>query len=181
MELFLEKSDQTYDYSCLMWRCPQFYKDLIVAWGKKNIPDENLFIDPEDAGSSGREDDTHVTVKYGIHTKDPQDIQNLVSGFGTFLVEFGKVSKFEKQGKYDVIKIAVNGKKLRELNAKVSAELECTDTYKEYNPHVTIAYVKPGTCDHLLDKDMFQDLRVKATELIFSIAGVDNKVTIALQ
>lgn len=180
MEVFLEKSNGEYDFSCLMWYVPQFYKDLIIAWGKKNIPDSKLFVDPEDPNSSGREDETHVTIKYGIHSKDPADVENVTKGFGSFLVELGKVSKFEKAGKYDVIKLAVNGKKLRELNAKVSASLECTDTYKEYNPHITIAYVKPGSCDHLLDTDVFKDLKIKATELIFSIAGADNKVPIAL-
>jgi 2'-5' RNA ligase len=183
MTVFLEKTDGIYKYSCLMWAAPTFYKDLIISWGKTHIPDNLLYTDPEDP-SLGREDDQHVTVKYGIHTKDPTDVQEVVKDFGHFLIEFGEISKFSKKDLYDVIKISIDGKKLRKLNELVSAELECTDTYKEYNPHLTIAYVTPGSCDHLLGKYIFRDCAIKADQLLFSIANDEKpseKVTIDLK
>jgi 2'-5' RNA ligase len=180
MDLFLEKSTGDYKYSCLMWNLSGFYKDLTLAWGNKNIPDSVLCCDPDDP-SLGREDTPHVTLKYGIHSQDPRDIINLVNGFGSFLVDFGEISKFEKKGIYDVIKMAVDGKKLRRLNALVSSELKCTDSYKDYNPHITIAYVIPGSCDHLLGKYIFRDAVVKATQLVFSIPNEQKeKVLITL-
>jgi 2'-5' RNA ligase len=180
MDLFLEKEGGTYKFSCLMWNLSGFYKDLTIAWGNKNIPDSVLYNDPDD-DTLGREDCPHITLKYGIHSHDPKEVEKVISGFGGFLVEFGKISKFEKKGKYDVIKMEVEGRKLRELNALVSDNLECTDSYKDYNPHITVAYVIPGSCDHLLGKYIFRDSVVKATQLVFSIPNEEKeKVLITL-
>lgn len=181
MSLFLENTNGNYDFSCLMWDTPKFYADLIMSWSRTQIPDEVLYVDPEDP-SLGRENCIHLTVKYGIHTSDPSKVQSIVKDFGHFLVEFGEIEKFAKKGKYDVIKISVDGKKLRKLNALVSDELKCTDSYPEYQPHITIAYVTPGSCDHLLGKYIFRDVAIKATELVFSIAKEnDTKVKINLK
>jgi 2'-5' RNA ligase len=169
MEVLLEKEGVKYKYSCLMWYVPQFYEELILAWGKNNIPESAIYNDPEDPGSSGREDEVHLTIKYGIHTKNPQEVADVVSGFGQFPVEFGAVSKFPGDG-YEVLKIEVDGERLRELNALVTSQLECTDTYPTYKPHITLAYIKPGSCDHLLEKPIFKELSVTATELILSVA-----------
>lgn len=180
MDLFLEKEGGTYKFSCLMWNLPSFYKDLSIAWGKNNIPDSCLYNDPDD-NTLGRENCPHVTVKYGLHTFNPKEVADVINGFGGFLVEFGKISKFEKKGKYDVIKMEVEGKKLRKLNALVSDNLKCTDSYKEYNPHITLSYVLPGSCDHLLGKYIFRDAIVKATQLVFSIPNEQKeKVIISL-
>ncbi len=181
MDLMLENTNGEYKFGCLMWNAPTFYADLVMSWGRTNIPDKVLYIDPEDP-SLGRENQIHLTLKYGIHTSNPDDVQAVVKDFGHFLVEFGEISKFAKKDRYDVIKIAVDGKKLRRLNALVSAELKCTDSYPEYNPHMTIAYVLPGSCDHLLGKFIFRDAAVKATELIYSTANENNdKVKIDLK
>lgn len=181
MDLFLENSNGDYKFGCLMWNTPKFYADLIMSWGKVNIPDKVLYIDPKDP-ALGRENEIHLTLKYGFHTSDPAAVQAVIKDFGHFLVEFGEISKFEKKDKYDVIKITVDGKKLRRLNALVSSELKCTDSYPEYNPHITLAYVLPGSCDHLLGKYIFRDVSIKATELVFSTANENNdKVTINLK
>jgi GNAT superfamily N-acetyltransferase len=46
--------------------------------------------------------------------------------------------------KPDVLKVTVVGWKLHDLNRKLKA-VEHTDTFPEYRPHMTVAYLKPGT------------------------------------
>lgn len=103
------------------------------------IPDEDLAED-------GREDNMHVTVKYGLHTDDVEEVRKAVQGFGGVPLTLGKTSVFPaREGKeYDVVKIEVESKELRYLNRLLSESLEHTDTFPDYNPHITLAYVKPG-------------------------------------
>lgn len=97
--------------------------------------------------------DPHVTVKFGLnHDVNLQDVRDIVEGFGAIDVEFGDVASFgvdETQSDFEVIKVDVNGDKLRELNNKLS-ELPNSDKHPEYKPHATLAYVKPGTAQKYL-------------------------------
>lgn len=101
-----------------------------------SIPDADLAGD-------GRESNFHVTVKYGLHTRDAQEVNRLVEGFGSITARLGKTSIFPGE-QADVVKVDVEGEGLRRLNNLISDSLECTDTHPEYRPHVTLAYVKPG-------------------------------------
>lgn len=109
-------------------------------------------IADEDLASDGREEEQHITVKYGLHTNDPEEVRRLVTGFGPFEVTLGAVTLFpakepsaQRGGEqYDVVKVEVESEDLRRLNALLSANLPHTDTHPEYKPHLTLAYVKPG-------------------------------------
>jgi hypothetical protein len=54
------------------------------------------------------------------------------------------------------------------MNKEVSDTLECTDAFKEYNPHITVAYVKAGSCDHLIGNDFFSILTDNVKEALFA-------------
>lgn len=169
-----EKKGVVYKYSCVMFEIPDPTAGVILNWGKRNIKEEWVYYDPEDP-SLGREDHIHITVKYGLHDPYPSCISELVKDFGEFSIGFGEVSKFESEN-YDVIKLAISGDRLHELNKLIADNVEYTDKYPEYNPHATIAYVKPGTCDHLLGRRDFDDLTAKCDKVQFSSKAADNKV-----
>lgn len=110
-------------------------------------------IADEDLAADGREDEHHVTVKYGLHTQDPEDVRHIVEGFGPVVARLGKVSLFpasessahkEQDEQYDVVKVDIDSPDLRRLNRLLCKSLEHTDTHPNYKPHVTLAYVKPG-------------------------------------
>lgn len=100
-------------------------------------------IHPDDLVGDGVETEPHITIKYGLHTNTPDDVVAAISDRPPVAVVLGKTSVFPSD-EHDVVKIEVEGQGIRDLNAAVSAALECTDTYPEYKPHLTIAYVKPG-------------------------------------
>lgn len=100
----------------------------------------------EDLAEDGREGDPHVTVRYGFHTTDPEEVKRVVSGFGQIVMKFGGVTVFPgaESGKdYDVLKVDVLSPDLHRLHERLGI-LEHTDTHAEYKPHATIAYVKAG-------------------------------------
>lgn len=109
-------------------------------------------IPSDDLAEDGRELNPHVTIKYGLHTNDAEDVRAAVNGESPVAIQLGKCSVFEVSdkdsqrggAKFDVVKIEVESKALHQLNKRISEALPCTDTFPEYKPHITIAYVKPG-------------------------------------
>lgn len=92
-----------------------------------------------------REDEPHITVKYGLHTNDPAKVRKAIAECcdWTISAAVGEVSIF-KNDDFDVIKLDIESDDLHRLNAALRDSLENTETYPEYKPHVTLAYVKPG-------------------------------------
>jgi hypothetical protein len=151
-----------YEYACAMFNLNPSDSAKVLSWSKKNIPERVLFTD----GEKGREDDIHVTILYGIHEDNPEDVQKIVKNFKPSPIQFGEVSKFESD-KYDVLKISVNGPILFQMN-KALKRLPYTSTFNEYKPHCTLAYVEKGSCDHLLGNKDFQGWNVTLNSVTFS-------------
>jgi hypothetical protein len=162
-----------YNYSCVMFNLNPQDSSKVLKWSKKNIPDNVLFTD----GEKGREDEIHITVLYGLHDSNPIDAKKIIRRFKPSTVTFGEISKFETE-RYDVIKISVDGQILHKMNKALKA-LPYTSNHPIYKPHCTLAYVKKGSCDHLLGKKYFSDWKVTMTSVVFSPAD-GNKLKIEL-
>jgi N12 class adenine-specific DNA methylase/2'-5' RNA ligase len=106
----------------------------VVNFGK-TIPAKKLAAD-------GREAQPHITVKFGLHGEDPAEVQKLLANEGPITATLGKASLFQTPDA-DVLKVDVESPDLHRLNSIVS-QLPHTDTHPSYQPHVTIAYLKPG-------------------------------------
>lgn len=100
-------------------------------------------LDPTDVMQL--EDEPHVTVRYGLDpTVDHGRVAALLGGTGAVQLRFGPLSFFSGGDKGDVLKWEVESQQLRELNRRLGL-LPHQDTHREYNPHMTVAYLKPGT------------------------------------
>jgi len=176
-KLWLEM--KTRDYSSVQFNLPDKIAKDIIQWGKDNIPDEDLFKDPDDP-TFGRELEIHTTVLYGIHNESPQQTQELTKKQPEFEIELGKVNLFTNNDKFDVVKIEVISGELRKLNQKLRDNVKYTATHPGYKPHVTIAYTKKETAwKHTGEKD-FTGEKMTADEIIFSSKN-GTKTTIPLQ
>lgn len=149
----------------------------IISWGKNNIPDSDIYDEEE---KYGRENEIHCTIKYDLHTNDIRKIKNKVKEFGKFDIELGEISRFvPKEKDYDVVKIAVEGERLHELN-KILSELENSDKFTCYKPHVTIAYINKGTNSNLSGLRPFDGEKISVTEITFSPKN-GQKETVSLE
>ena len=139
----VEKAEQpVHDYSSTQVNLPKETTRAIKDFGFK-IPDKELYTEKGD-DSYGREDKPHITVRYGLETTDVKDIAPAFEGIDPIKVRFGKVSIFESDN-YDVVKIDVESAGLHKANKKVGETVSLPgETFKDYAPHATIAYVKKG-------------------------------------
>lgn len=135
-------------------------------------------IDDEDLHEEGKETDSHITVKYGLHTKDHKEIFNFCEDWGKFPIDI-KLHNFSifENDEYDVLKLEVSSKALKDLNKKICENFEFTDSYPDYNPHTTLAYLKKGFgkiyVENLKLKFPNFDKKIICDKLVFSTADYD--------
>ncbi len=105
-------------------------------------------IDPEDLYTDksgfGLDKNPHVTVAYGHEENDPESTRQAIDDIGAGEGRLGGLSQFKNKD-YNVLKFDVNSDHLRTLNKRVRERIAMPgQTFKDYNPHVTVAYLKPG-------------------------------------
>jgi 2'-5' RNA ligase len=162
---------ESHDYSCLMINLPDELADQIIAWGKQQIPEESLFVDKD--GDKGREDEIHVTLKYGLLDAMPSpDLKELFRNTKPFEIALAPITLF-RQDDHDVVKLDVHSAQLHALNREVCSIAPYHDTYPDYHPHITLCYVKKGTCDRLEGVSPFDD----PVKLGVSSLSTDGKFT----
>ena len=126
-----------YDYSCVMAMLDGDASAVVREFAR------NL-IDASDLSGDGFEDEPHITLRYGLHTESASDVAPVLHPWVRFSARVLGVSLFSTD-EYDVVKLDVTGHDgdLHDVH-ELLGELEHTDTYGEFKPHITLAYVKPG-------------------------------------
>jgi N12 class adenine-specific DNA methylase/2'-5' RNA ligase len=163
-----EKTGFVHDHTNTQVNIKGEQADRIREFGK-TIPEKEIYTDPED-DSYGREDEPHITVKYGLKTNDPGDIKPIIENHPPVKAKMGQVSIFEND-KFDVVKVEVDSPELRALNEKIEKEAEISlpkgETF-EYTPHATIAYVKPGSGKKYVGDKSFDGQEITFDEITVS-------------
>ena len=144
----------SYSYGCVMAVLPDELAKRIMDFGK-SIADADIYDDED--GEKGREDMPHVTVKYGLHTDNPDAVKAILNGHAPAKIKLGKMSAFHNDD-FVVLKIEVDSPDLHALNKDISDSLACTDGFPEYNPHVTIAYLNHRDDDEKWYESLFSDM-----------------------
>jgi 2'-5' RNA ligase len=153
-----------YDYASTQVNLPGDIAKRIMDWGKENIPDEEV-SNADD--TQGREDSPHITILYGIVDDSPRQVIDLFQGEPQVTATLGKVSLFENDD-YDVVKISVESEDLAAFQKLLWDEVEHESDYPEYKPHVTIAYVKPGSGSLYSGVTEFEGTEVTFDTVVFS-------------
>ncbi len=123
-------------------------------------------IPEADLAEDGREPNPHVTIKYGLHTGDAGEVEDVVANYPPIHLKFGVTSYFEGD-EFDVVYVQVISPDLRRLNSLISRRLEHTDTQSRYVPHATVAYVKPGKGKDYAKDAFMEDVEVVCDEMCF--------------
>lgn len=147
---FLEnkKNGSLYDYGCVMiYPKVENWKEIIST-----ISNDDVY-NPSDP-TYGIESSPHITLLYGLHSNvTKEDVENALNKFkGKDIdISINGIGKFDDD-KFSVVKLNVDSPLLHEINKELK-KLPHTNDYPDYNPHMTIAYVKPGSADKYLSGD----------------------------
>ena len=131
-------------YGCIMME-----PNKIESWEEIHLAgiDENDLYEKPNDDSYGLEEEPHITLLYGIHEDkiDPSVIVDMMEQkMEPITVEISEIDVFENE-EYDVVKYKVPiTKELKKYRDMFMSSFENTQKFDGYNPHITIAYVKPG-------------------------------------
>jgi 2'-5' RNA ligase len=112
----------------------------------KGLIDPNDIYDNEEH-EFGYELNPHVTVLWGIspEVKFTEVKKYLIPPY-KIDIKLSEISMF-KSDDYDVIKFSVESKILHTLHDTLMGKVSNKQTFPEYNPHITISYIKSGNGD----------------------------------
>ncbi len=133
-----------------------------------SIPESEVYSKKDASGVEdyGRETEPHVTVLYGLTKHDPQLAQQVLANKGPVTVTLGKLSVFENP-EYDVLKVDVKSPQLHKLNGELS-KLPNENSFPDYQPHMTIAYLKKGEGKKYVGDTRFQGQKLTFNSVTFS-------------
>lgn len=126
-------------YGCLMLAALEvpFFQELQDKISKNDIFDDD--------GTKGLEQEPHITIKYGLKDWEFDSflLNKILANVEPLKYNLGNVTLF-KNPEFEVLKVNVESMDLVNLNYTVS-KLPNEDKYPIYIPHLTLAYLKPGT------------------------------------
>lgn len=166
--MLTEAEKATLPYGCLMLvfdlpKWPQFVEKFI---------DSEDFEPQKWMEGKAKYEEPHVTLLYGFEQEVTLDqIKPLLMPLEDINVEFKDVSVFYNtnytdEGAFDLVKFGCESDQLRQIR-KVLETLPNKQTYSEYNPHATIAYVKAGK-GKKYDGATFTPFTLKPNKYLFS-------------
>ncbi len=160
--LKLNENNQTYSYGCAMveFNFPELVKLI------KQIDLNDLYL-IENTESFGIEFDSHVTLLYGLHEGVTADtVLNICKLFPMGAIILNKISCFNND-KYDVLKLEAKNSSLQLINGGLMS-LPNSNSYPDYKPHCTIAYLKPGMGEKYVKLFKNMEFLVFPTNLVYS-------------
>lgn len=155
------------DFSSVQLNLPEGLANEIISWGCDRIPEKSVFFNP-DRPQFGREKNIHITILYGIESTNPKVVSELLEGRKPFEVKLGNMSLFTNNNTFDVLKIDVSSPDLHDLNSILIKNLNVVQTYPEYIPHVTIAYLKKDRGHDYSGCKKFSERKFEVNEIIFA-------------
>lgn len=164
------------EYGCLMVNYPLELSKQIMLWNNANIPDKIIYLAHRNDIDHGREHHVHTTVAYGFDQSVTMGIIKQMCYLPRLEVRLGKVSAFTTDKKFDVIKVDIESENLVKIRTLIEEKVGLPgNTHSVYNPHLTLAYVKKGKGDFVLDKEFpFTGTTVTLTEYEYSYATAES-------
>lgn len=155
-------NEGTGSLGCLMVNFTLLESVDFIKWTETNVP-ESCVLE--------HEHEKHITILYGIKDHVPiSTIQKFVETLPMIVVKLRSVSMFH-QPMQDVLKITVESPQLQEINTSLIEYLgpnNVEPSQYAYNPHVTLAYIKPNSLPHLDGNDSFNGYVYLMKEVVYS-------------
>ena len=126
------------------------------------------------------EEQSHITIRYGLlPSVTAEQVEWIISQHWRIKVKLGSLSLFQND-KQDVLKVEVESKDLEDINRHLGI-VPNTQTFRDYRPHLTVAYLKPGTgqkyvgtsglegTELIFESMVFSNVERRHTEITFNV------------
>lgn len=120
-------------------------------------------IDPKDLVEL--ETDSHITVFYGLHDPGAERVTHILEQYRGVFATIKGLSLFENE--VDVLKFDIESPVLHELHNHLKL-FPYTETHKDYHPHLTVAYLKPGTGRKYLERTELDGVSLVLKSMVYS-------------
>lgn len=131
-----EKRDGNYTYGCIM-ACVD--KEI----QRPGLNMANIYYGEDN--DKGIEDEQHVTLLFGIHSDvNYDDVIMFLQNIKMPLLQLTGISTFNNP-EFDVVKYDVKCPEFHLYNKLIQLQFPFTSNFPDYVPHMTIAYMNPGT------------------------------------
>ena len=161
------------EYAFLMidYEMPSFIKDL-----QNKIPNNELYFGTDEEKKDnqyGFEKESHVTLAPCLDSDvDINKLKELLLPLKEYKCILNNISIFENDN-YDVLKADVKCPNMHKTYNKIKENFELHSAYKEYHPHMTIAYMQKGMADKY-KKKMFDKIE-ELTPTSFDFSYTNDK------
>lgn len=157
-----KNTNREYAFLMVEYETPDFIKDI-----QDKIKKDELYIE-EGSDDYGMEKESHVTLVPCLNNDiDLNELKKYLKDISEYDILLTDVSKFECE-KYDVLKCSVKSNALNETNKEILKHFDTHSEFKEYNPHLTIAYMQHGMADKYLRKILDRLVHIKPKNFHFS-------------
>lgn len=162
-------------YAFLMvdFKMPEFIKDL-----QSKIPETELYKpeDSKDGFEYGLEIESHVTLAPCLDNDINVDkLKALLRPLNDYKSIITDISVFENED-FDVLKCSVSSNVMKDTNSLIASEYEIHSEYKQYKPHMTIAYLKKGFAKKYKKYVMSELVELEPTNFAFGYYEGDEYV-----
>lgn len=182
-DLLIERSDADIEKCCVLFNLTEKLSEIISKFGN--------MIDPKDLHEYGIETEPHVTGLYGILPSERAltETQEVLKKFpkNKIKASLGECNLFQNP-EFDVLKFDVLSQDLNDINHLLTKNLDYQNDFDDYHPHLTVAYLKPGTGQKYADKinskligfpldfgpPIFSDQNQNHTEMILGYPNNEN-------
>jgi hypothetical protein len=137
-DLMKENAKSTYSFGCVML----YFNFDDITKIRSLISPSDIYTEEGD-NTYGLEDEPHTTLLYGLHEGvSDMDVERVLDKYTYLTCKIHNPSLFNNDS-YDVLKFEVSGDNLHQTNGDLK-QLPHTTSYPNYNPHLTIGYLKKG-------------------------------------
>ena len=126
-------------------------------------------IAEEDLAGRGRDiGPPHITVRYGIQGDDVSAIKSLLITQSPIAVTLGPTSSFPPSATRDVAVViaTIECPELQALHLRLGEVIEFVEPTHEYEPHVTVAYVRPEVAEKYVGNQITAGHRFVISEAV---------------
>lgn len=162
-----KNTSREYAFLMVEYKMPKFIKDI-----QDKIKKEELYTE-EDNDDFGLEKHAHVTLVPCLNNDvNLDELRKYLKPIKDYKIILTNISKFECE-KYDVLKCDVQSDVFKETNKTITNKFDTHTEYKNYQPHLTIAYMKHGMADKYCKEILSKLEYLTPTNFYFSY--VDNE------